>query len=154
MASITVRLVAGLNILASRLCIPQSSPPDPFSGYGSAYGGTAGKNRSPSVRLSLSAIGPPSAARMRLRGGRLVPGRDCRQARSCARGPPQRVEQAILGEFEHPRVDLVPPRVAVGIGGRGGRVRLESGRALAQVAFELGQAGVEPGALACAQRGA
>ena len=57
MASITVRPVAGRNTRASRLCMPQSSPPQPFSGYGSARGGTAGANRSPSVRLSMSATG-------------------------------------------------------------------------------------------------
>src|SRR5271170_2084935 len=139
MASITVRPLLGRNTRASRLCMPQSSPLDPFSRYGSVRGGTDGANR------SLSAMTPPSASVT----GRSRPSGSRRRAR--ARGPPQRVEQAVLGKLEQPRVDLPPPGVAVVVDGDGRGLRLERGRALAQRGLEFGQAGVDPRAPAGAQ---
>ncbi len=56
MASITVRLVAGRNTRARRLCIPQSRAAEPLSVYGCGRAATDGENRAPSVRLSLSAM--------------------------------------------------------------------------------------------------
>src|SRR5580704_19332162 len=96
MASITVRPVDGRNTRASRLCMPQSSPADPFSRYGSERGGTDGENRPPSVRLSLSASGLPFGGRRRA-VGRLGAGR-----------PPERVEQSFLGQGQQPRVEPLP----------------------------------------------
>src|SRR5712691_6458120 len=111
MASITVRPVAGRNTRASLFCIPQSSPAEPFSVYGWERGGTDAENLSPSVRLSLSAIGLSFGCR----------GKGCgrgagRRPRLCACRPPERSEQAVIGKAEHPRVDPPPGGVGVVIG--------------------------------------
>src|SRR5580693_7374979 len=132
MASITVRPSEGRNTRARRFCMPQSSPADPFRPNGSARAGTDVANLSCPV-ISCSVIGASFGD---------------------ARRPPQRVEQAFLGQVEHPPVDLPPGGVAVVVGGHRGRVRLEGRRALAQLALEVGQAGVQPGAPARAQGGA
>src|SRR2546429_5466769 len=143
MASITVRFVDGRNTRASRLCIPQSRLAEPLRVYGCGRAGTDAANRTPSLRLSLSAM--MVFFRLWTLGGR---------SGLRSGGPPERVEQAFLRETEHPRVDLAPGRIAPLVGGHGARVGLEHGRAGAQLAFEVGQAGVHPGAPAGAQRGA
>src|SRR6266487_1178892 len=156
MASITVRLVAGRNTRASLLSIPQSSPAEPFSAYGLERGGTDEENRPSSVRLSLSAIGLSFGCRGKGAGGGPLPGRvpGWPAVRLGACRPPERSEQAILGKAEQPRIDPPPGGVGVVVGRDGGRIRLEGGRALAQLPFQIRQAGVEPGALAGTQRGA
>ena len=58
MASMTVRLVSGRKMRASLLCMPQSSAPQPLSGKASWRAATDGANLVPSVRCSLSGIGP------------------------------------------------------------------------------------------------
>src|SRR5437763_9843766 len=116
MASITVRLVDGRNTRASRLCIPQSRLAEPLRVYGCGRAGTDAANRTPSLRLSLSAM-MLFFRLWRSAGGQLRSG-----------GPPERVEQAFLRETEHPRVDLSPGRIALLVGGHSPRGGLEHGR--------------------------
>src|SRR6266496_4637178 len=110
MASMTVRLVSGRKMRASLLCMPQSSAPQPLSGKTSWRAGTDGANRAPVVRCSLSGI----------------------VAFLGARRPPERVEQAVVGDGEHAPVDLAPGGVPLVVRSRGGLVRLEGGRPAAQ----------------------
>src|ERR1700755_379538 len=110
MASMTVRLVSGRKMRASLLCMPQSSAPQPLSGKGSCRAGTDGANRAPAVRSSLSGLVAFLGA--------------CR--------PPERVEQAVVGDLEHPPVDLTPGGVLLVVRRRGGLVRLEGGRPAGQ----------------------
>src|SRR5689334_6799934 len=100
MASMTVRLVSGRNTRASRLCMPQSRAPQPLSGNGSCRGGTEAANLAPFVRSSLSGMRPLGARR-----------------------PPQRAEQAVVGDVEHSLVDRAPGGVLLVVRRHGGRVR-------------------------------
>src|SRR5215813_13809712 len=124
MASMTVRLVSGRKMRASLLCMPQSSAPQPLSGKGSCRAGTDGANAPPAVRFSLSGI----------------------VAFLGARGPPERVEQAVVGDLEHPPVDLAPGGVLLVVRRRGGLVRLEGGGPAAQARAQLEQVRVDAGA--------
>src|SRR5947207_691872 len=110
--------------------MPQSSPLAPLSGYGPERAGTDGRNRSPSLRPSLSAMGSPFSRRG-AGGGSVVGAPGGKRPRRYAGRPPERVEQAILGQFEHPRVDLQPPGVAVVVSRDGRWLWLERRRALA-----------------------
>src|SRR6185437_5176131 len=123
MASLTVRLVSGRKMRASLLWMPQSSAPQPLSGKGSCRAGTDGANRAPSMGSSLSGIASPRRRR-----------------------PPERVEQAVVGDLEHPPVDLAPGGVLLVIRRRGGLVRLEGGRPAAQARAQLEQVRVDAGA--------
>src|SRR5262249_3441329 len=125
------------------------SPLAAVRGSGSNRTGTGGRNGSPSPRLSLPAMAPSFCRRGAGGGGCGGSG-----PRRYARSPPERVEQPILGELEHPRVDLQPPRVAVVVGRDGRRLRLEGRCPLASRTVKVGRAGAEPGPLAGAQRGA
>src|SRR2546421_643786 len=134
MASMTVRLVSGRKMRASLLCMPQSSAPHPLSGKGSCRAGTDGANRAPSVGSSLSGI----------------------VAFLGARRPPERVEQAVVGDFEHPPVDLAPGGVLLVVRRRGGLVRLIGGGPAAQAprpeAAGSARLNWRNDGLACAQR--
>src|SRR6185312_10975343 len=128
MASMTVRLVSGRKMWASLLCMPQSSAPQPLSGKDSCRAGTAGANRAPSVR---SSVGSSLSGIVAFLG---------------ARRPPERVEQAVVGDLEHPPVDLAPGGVLLVVRRRGGLVRLEGGRPAAQARAQLEQVRVDAGA--------
>src|SRR5690349_11197511 len=119
MASMTVRLVSGRKTRASRLCMPQSREPQPLSGNGSCRGGTEAANLAPFVRSSLSAMKMSPS----LGAGR----------------PPQRAEQAVVGDVEHPLVDLAPGGVLAVVRRHRGRVGVEGGGPPAQPGSQLVQ---------------
>src|SRR5215471_11123370 len=98
MASITVRLVAGRNTRASRLCIPQSSPADPLRVYGCGRAVTDGENR-PASPPPAMAPPPPPAALLSLSGMALSPSAEAVGGLHCLApcGPPERVEQVHVG---------------------------------------------------------
>src|ERR1700722_15839866 len=131
----TVRLDSGRKMRASRLCMPQSSAPQPFSGKGSCRAGTDAANLAPSVRSSLSAMVTF-----------LPVFKHCLSTR----GPPQRVEQAFVGDVEHPLVDLAPGGVLLVVRRRRGLVGFEGGRPAAQGRPQLEQVRVNTGSCACA----
>src|SRR5271154_1594396 len=108
----TVRLDSGRKMRASRLCMPQSSAPQPFSGKGSCRAGTDAANLAPSVRSSLSAMVT------------FLPVLSTVSKHPCLspRGPPERVEQAFVGDVEHPLVDLAPDGVLLVVRCRRGLV--------------------------------
>src|SRR5215470_647916 len=127
MASMTVRPDSGRKMRASLLCMPQSSAPQPLSGNGSCRAGTEGANRALPVRSSWWCWLSGMAASLG------------------ARRPPERAEQAVVGDVEHPPVDLAPVRVALVVRRDRGRVRREGGRAAAQARAQLEQVRVDPG---------